>query len=112
MRGHGVDAGLYGRDPDLEPMAADIHGIGSLLTPASLRGGLRYRCRTPGRTPENGQPIRPSRFVADIPEPLCRIIDTCWQAGTRLPPRSPLNCDSRQVRSVTDPARQVTARTP
>jgi hypothetical protein len=30
---------------------------------------------------ENGRPVRVSRFVADVPESLCRIIDTCWQGG-------------------------------
>ncbi len=82
VRGHGVDAGLYGRDPDLEPMAADIHGIGSLLYAClTARWPFETDVGLPVAPQENGRPIRPSRFVADIPEPLCRIIDTCWQGG-------------------------------
>jgi putative peptidoglycan lipid II flippase len=82
VRGHGVDAGLYGRDPDLEPVAADIHGIGSLLYAClTARWPFDTDVGLPVAPQENGRPIRPSRFVADIPEPLCRIIDTCWQGG-------------------------------
>ncbi len=82
VRGHGVDAGLYGRDPDLEPVAADIHGIGSLLY-SCLTGRWPFETDVglPVAAQENGLPVRASRFVADVPEPLCRIIDTCWQGG-------------------------------
>lgn len=79
VRGHGVDASLYGREPDLEPEAADIHGLGSLL----------YCCLTarwpfPGDVglpvaPQDGdRPQRPTRFIAGVPNSLCRIIDKCW----------------------------------
>lgn len=80
LRGHGVDAGLYGTDPDLEPVAADIHGIGSLLY-ACLTGRWPYPVRTglPTAPQEKGQPARPDQFVADVPGPLCRIIDKCWR---------------------------------
>ena len=82
VRGHGIDAGLYGRDPDLEPVAADIHGIGSLLYAClTARWPFDTDVGLPVAPQENGRPISPSRFVADIPEPLCRIIDTCWQGG-------------------------------
>lgn len=80
LRGHGVDASLYGISPeDLDPVAADIYGLGSLL----------YACLTarwPG-TDEVGLPsapvIRgrsamPSRLVADVPQSLEAIIRRCW----------------------------------
>ncbi|TXH32761.1 MAG: hypothetical protein E6Q91_00950 [Actinobacteria bacterium] len=82
VRGHGIDAGLYGRDPDLEPVAADIHGIGSLLYAClTARWPFDTEVGLPVAAQENGQPVRPSRTVADIPEALCRIIDSCWQGG-------------------------------
>jgi hypothetical protein len=82
VRGHGVDAGLYGRDPDLEPVAADIHGIGSLLYAClTARWPFDADVGLPVADQENGGPARPGRFVADIPESLCRIIDTCWRGG-------------------------------
>lgn len=80
LRGHGIDASLYGYDPDLEPAAADIHGIGSLL----------YCCLT-GRWPfprNTGLPVAPqlkgapapvTTVVADVPESLARIISDCWR---------------------------------
>lgn len=79
VRGHGVDACLYGVEPDLDPVAADIHGLGSLLYccltarwPFDADVGLRVAPQVDGR------PAPPSQFVADVPEDLCRIIDKCW----------------------------------
>ncbi len=84
LRGHGVDAGLYGVEPDLEPVAADIHGLGSLLYacltarwPANVRTGL------PVAPQINGHPAHPDNFVADIPGSLWRIIDRCWRGQFR-----------------------------
>jgi putative peptidoglycan lipid II flippase len=28
---------------------------------------------------QDGQPVRPSRFIADVPERLCDLIDGCWR---------------------------------
>lgn len=80
LRGHGVDAGLYGVEPDLEPVAADIHGVGSLLYacltarwPAEVRTGL------PVAPQINGRAAHPDDFVADVPGSMWRIIDKCWR---------------------------------
>mgnify|MGYP003601438369 CR=1 FL=1 len=80
LRGHGVDAGLYGVDHDLDPVAADIYGLGSLLYacvtarwPADVRTGL------PVAPQINGRPAHPDDFVADVPGSIWRIIDKCWK---------------------------------
>lgn len=79
LRGHGVDAGLYGVDPDIEPVAADIHGLGALLY-ACLTGRWPFPVRTglPVATQDRGHPAKPEQFVADVPRELSRIIDRCW----------------------------------
>ena len=99
VRGHGIDAGLYGRDPDLEPVAADIHGIGSLLYAClTARWPFTTDVGLPVAPQEDGRPVRPSRFVADIPASLCRIIDTCWQGGYAT--AAELAADLRQEAAV------------
>jgi hypothetical protein len=82
LRGHGVDAGLYGVSPDLDPVAADISGLGSLLYacltarwPQDVRTGL------PVARFVNDAPVPVSQCVADVPDRLCRIVDGCWQGG-------------------------------
>jgi hypothetical protein len=79
VRGHGVDACLYGVEPDLDPVAADIHGLGSLLYccltarwPFEADVGLRVAPQVDGR------PVPPGQLVADVPDALCEIIDKCW----------------------------------
>ena len=81
VRGHGVDASLYGREPDLEPVAADIHGIGSLLYaclsarwPFPTEVGLQW---APGAQRGNPAPVR--GLVAEVPQDLARIVDRCWR---------------------------------
>jgi hypothetical protein len=81
VRGHGVDASLYGREPDLEPVAADIHGIGSLLYacltarwPFSADVGLHL---APGA--DSGHPQRVRELVAEVPEHLADIVEKCWR---------------------------------
>ena len=80
VRGHGVDASLYGTEPDLEPVAADIHGLGSLLYcclttrwPFEAEVGLRTAPR------HDGWPARPNEIIADVPDRLCDIIERCWR---------------------------------
>lgn len=78
VRGHGVDEALYGTEPEPDPAAADIHGIGSLL----------YACLTarwPGG-PGTGLPPAPLiegrpvevEFLAQVPRSLKSIITACW----------------------------------
>jgi putative peptidoglycan lipid II flippase len=82
MRGHGVDACLYGREPDLEPVAADIHGLGSLLYCClTARWPFAADVGVPVGPQDDGRPVRPSQFIADVPESLSRIIDKCWRGG-------------------------------
>ena len=81
VRGHGVDASLYGREPDLEPVAADIHGIGSLLYaclsarwPFPTDVGLQW---APGAQQGTPAPVR--KLVAEVPPDLADIVDKCWR---------------------------------
>lgn len=80
LRGHGVDSGLYGVDPDMDPVAADIHGLGSLLY-ACLTGRWPFAVRTglPVAPQVKNRPVDPEQFVADVPRQLSRIIDGCWR---------------------------------
>jgi putative peptidoglycan lipid II flippase len=82
LRGHGVDAGLYGVEPTLNPEAADIYGLGSLLY-ACLTGRWPHGTRTglPEAPQEKGRPAPPDTFVADVPRPLSKIIDKCWDGS-------------------------------
>lgn len=80
LRGHGVDAGLYGVQPDLEPVAADVHGLGSLLYacltarwPFDVRTGLSVARQT-----ATG-PVPVQQCVADVPDRLGRIVGACWR---------------------------------
>lgn len=79
LRGHGVDAGLYGVDPPGDPIQADIHGLGSLLY-ACLTARWPFPVRTglPVAPQDKGRPAHPDQFVAEVPRELCRIIDRCW----------------------------------
>ena len=81
LRGHGVDAGLYGVTPDLDPVAADVHGLGSLLYacltarwPFGVRTGLPIAAQTAA-----GEPVPITDCVADVPERLTRIVEGCWR---------------------------------
>lgn len=79
VRGHGVDACLYGVEPDLDPVAADIHGLGSLLyCCVTARWPFDADVGLPVAPQVDGRPAPPSQFIADVPEGLCRIIDKCW----------------------------------
>lgn len=80
VRGLGLDAGLYGPDPDLEPVAADIHGLGSLLY-CCLTGRWPFEAQTglPVAPQQAGRPVPPNRFIADVPADLCEIIERCWR---------------------------------
>lgn len=84
LRGHGIDAGLYGRDPDLEPTAADIHGLGSLLYCClTARWPFPRDTGLPVAPQANGKPIAPEQIVADVPSGLSRIIERCWRGDYR-----------------------------
>ncbi|MFN8212423.1 MAG: hypothetical protein U0R27_02105 [Candidatus Nanopelagicales bacterium] len=115
VRGHGVDAGSYGRDPDSRAGGRrhPRHRLAALAARPSRRGWpFDTDVGLPAPPGERAMADPPEPFRGGhIPEPLCRIIDHLLAAGTRLWPRSPLSCDSRRVRSVTDPAGS-TARTP
>ncbi|HQR81060.1 MAG TPA: hypothetical protein PLT68_12660, partial [Actinomycetota bacterium] len=82
MRGHGVDACLYGREPELEPVAADLHGLGSLLYCClTARWPFDADVGLPLAPQEGGRPVRPGRFVAGVPDRLSKIIGKCWAGG-------------------------------
>lgn len=80
LRGHGIDASLYGRDPDLEPTAADIHGLGSLLY-CCLTGRWPFPRKTglPIAPQIDNRPARPELLVAEMPGDLWTIIKNCWR---------------------------------
>lgn len=84
LRGHGVDAGLYGVTPDLDPVAADVHGLGSLLY-ACLTARWPFTVRTglPVAEQQDGRPVPITSCVADVPERLSRIVDDCWRGVYR-----------------------------
>ena len=71
VRGHMIDARIYGIDPGNDPAAADISGLGAVMT-ACLTG------RWPGDTPTAlpaapivaGKRTLPSQLRADLPESL------------------------------------------
>jgi len=82
LRGHGVDACLYGVEPDLEPVAADIHGLGSLLYCClTARWPFDAEVGMPVAPQQDGRPVRLSYLVADVPDDLGDVIDKCWQGG-------------------------------
>jgi hypothetical protein len=82
LRGHGVDACLYGVEPDLDPVAADIHGLGSLLYCClTARWPFEADVGMPVAPQEDARPVRLSDLVADVPDDLCRIIEKCWSGG-------------------------------
>ena len=71
LRGHMIDARIYGIDPGQDPATADISGLGAIMT-ACLTG------RWPGNTPTAlptapivaGKRTVPSQLRADLPESL------------------------------------------
>lgn len=79
LRGHGVDAGLYGVEPEIEPATADIRGIGCLLY-ACLTA--RWPSTEPTGMPQaamtGGRPVPVRQCVADVPDRLATVIDDCW----------------------------------
>ena len=78
LRGLGVEAAIWGVDPEVESREADIHGVGALVYagstlywPTKTRSGsvdgLHLQRPVDGRLP------RPSDLVADIPAPVDEI---------------------------------------
>lgn len=92
VRSAGIDAQLWGIAPGTDPAAADIHGVGAILTaclttrwPGSPKSRLRSAPVIGGRTPT------PSQLRADIPE---EIDDFVVRAFASVP--SKLNVPTNQ----------------
>ncbi|MFA7265888.1 MAG: protein kinase family protein [Candidatus Nanopelagicales bacterium] len=81
LRGHMIDARIYGIDPGSDPAAADIAGLGAIMT-ACLTG------RWPGETPTAlptvpivaGKRAVPSQLRADLPPRLDSFVIRCLAA--------------------------------
>ena len=81
LRGHMIDARIYGIDPGNDPAAADIAGLGAIMT-ACLTG------RWPGDTPTAlptvpivaGKRAAPSQLRADLPPRLDSFAIRCMAA--------------------------------
>lgn len=81
LRGHMIDARIYGIDPGNDPTAADLSNLGAIMT-ACLTG------RWPGNTPTalpsvplvGGKRAIPSQLRADIPARLDSFVIRCMAA--------------------------------
>ena len=99
VRGLGVDQALYGVEPDLAPILADVHGAGAILF-AGLTGrwpGGAGEAHMAGLATKPGSPTPwPSRVVADVPADLDEVAARAVQT-TKPPKGRPHYTDVEQM---------------